>query len=103
MWWLSLLLDKGLIVQANPLESEPTEVSDRPNFSSGEHVVLSLGGFEHLPHAPHIVRRISPVPLGLEIRQSKSFLKPRPDSRDGGSDLAGDELFTSSRAFMIVE
>ena len=54
-------------VQTGVIERDLQALPDRVGLAGGDHVVVCLVLLEHQIHGGHVVTRISPIALGLEV------------------------------------
>src|SRR5271170_3278968 len=106
-----LVVGPGLLdAVATPYDAPPDmgecgfdEFAYRMGFAGGEHVIVGLRLLQHQPHAFHIVARMAPVALGVEIAEKQLALQPMGDRGDTAGDLAGDEGLAADRALMVEQ
>src|SRR4051812_17323056 len=90
-----------LPLQSCMLECNFDEVPDGVTFARGNDEVLRSALLEHQPHRAHVIGGKAPVATCIEIPENNRISDPELDSRDRVADLAGDELETAPRRFMI--
>jgi hypothetical protein len=76
------------------------ELAHRVGFAGGKHVIVGLGLLQHQPHAFHIVARMAPIALSVEVAEKQLALQPMGDRGDTAPDLARDEGLAADRAYM---
>ena len=107
--WLSLL-PTSLHAFAFPVDFDADvgegffdELADGVHFAGGDDIVVRLVLLQHHPHHVHIVGRIAPVALGIDIAHVQAFLQAARNARHGHGDLARDEGFAAARGFVVEQ
>ena len=72
-------------------------------YTGGNNEVLRLVMLQHQPHAFHIVLRIAPVSLGIQIAQIEFILDTAGDSAGCQCDLTGNESLSPALGFMVEQ
>ena len=75
--------------------------ADAVGLARRDDVVVRLVLLEHQPHGLHVVLRVAPVALGIEIPQGELGGESELDGGGAVGDLAGDELEPRTLAFMV--
>ena len=93
-----LIRDHVLLpVEPGDRESGLDEIAHRASLACGDDVVVGLVLLKHQPHRLDVVTRMSPVPLRIEVAQTKVLGLPRQDLRDSPRDLARHEVLSAAR------
>ena len=74
------------------VEGHLHQFADAVDLAGGDHVVVGLVLLEHQPHRLDVVRRVSPVALGVEVAERELVLEAELDAGRRVRDLARDEL-----------
>src|SRR5262249_9679005 len=97
--WVDLHVSLPIEVQMS--ESQLEELAHRMRFAGGDDEVLRLLLLQHQPHRLHVVRRVTPIPLGVEIAEVELVLQAELDSRRSASDFTRNKCFASPRRLVI--
>src|SRR5579859_7653598 len=90
-------------VEACVTERLVEELAHRMRLPGGEHVVLGLVHLQHPPRAVHVVARVAPVALRVEIAETERVLLAADDRADRARDLAGHERRPTARRLVVEE
>ena len=95
--------DMVLPMQPGMAERQFAEIADAVRLAGGDHVIVRLILLQHQPHGPHVVARVAPVALGVEVAELERFGEAELDARDAVRHLARDELDAAQRALMVEQ
>lgn len=70
---------------------------------SCDDVILGRILLQHQPLHFHIIARVSPVPLGIEISKKEAILQTELDARKPTGNLARDKSLSAKRGFMVEQ
>mmetsp|Transcript_31586 Transcript_31586/g.82523 ORF Transcript_31586/g.82523 Transcript_31586/m.82523 type:complete len:204 (+) Transcript_31586:1001-1612(+) len=85
------------------LEGELDEEAHRAGHAGGDHVVVGRLLLQHHPHHLHVVARVAPVALGVDVAHEELVLQPLVDARDRTRHLSRDERGPSARRLVVEE
>eukprot|EP00966_Prymnesium_polylepis_P211396 4895600-Prymnesium_polylepis.1 len=77
--------------------------ADRAGHAGGDHVVVGRLLLQHHPHHLHVVARVAPVALGVDVAHEELVLQPLVDARDRTRHLSRDERGPSARRLVVEE
>src|SRR5206468_10221551 len=77
------------------------KLTHRVAFAGSKDEVVSFPCLQNSPHAFDILRRVSPVTLCVEVAEEQFLLQTMLNRGNRPRDLAGNESFPASRAFMV--
>lgn len=92
----------GLPVQVNGGEGLFQHVLDAMKLAGGKELIVRGVLAEGQPHATDIIAGVAPVALGRGVAKGQMPLLAGFDGGGGPADLAGDEVLTPSRGFVVV-
>ena len=85
------------------VEGDLAHVADGRGPSGRDDIVVGHILLQHQPHGAHIVLRMAPVTLCVDIAEAQFLGQAKLDARHGVGDLAGDELDAAKRRFMVEQ
>jgi hypothetical protein len=89
--------------EARRLEGGLHELAHAVGLAGGEDVVAGLVALQHGVHAGHVLPRVAPVALGVQVAQAQLALLAVLDARHRQADLARHELRPAQRALVVEE
>ena len=72
-------------------------------YPGGNDKILRLVMLQHQPHALHIILRIAPVPLRIQITQVELVLNTTGDPSGCQCDLTGHKVLSAALRFMVKQ
>lgn len=88
-------------IDAHFFERPVDEVADGVSFAHGDDEIFRLVLLEHEPHGFYVVLGVPPVAFGIEIADFHLIELAEVDLRDGAGNLAGHEILSAKRGFVI--
>src|ERR1700722_14365855 len=89
--------------KTNVSERHLAEFTNRCCSSRCHNVVVRDFLLQHQPHSLHIITRVAPVALGVEVAKNDLILQTELDARDTMSNFPGDEFNAPQWRFMIEQ
>ena len=77
------------------------KITNGGGHTGGDDSVLGRMMLQDFPHHFHIVFRMTPVSLCIEVAHIEDILHPQCNLGHSARDFAGDKCFTTHRAFVI--
>ena len=85
------------------MECQCGKLSYRMLYSCGNDEILRLVMLQHQPHAFHVILRIPPVSLGVQIPQIQLVLNTTGNSAGCQCDLTGHKILSAALRFMVKQ
>ena len=96
-------LDALAPVELEQVEHALVENPATTGFAGGDHEVVRPLLLQHQPHRLHVVAGKSPVALGVQIAERSLLCRRELDAGGAAGDLAGDEVLTAPRRFVVEQ
>src|ERR1039458_9802891 len=79
------------------------ELANRMSFPGGHHVIVRHILLEHEPHGFHVVARIAPIAVRVEIAEVQLALQPKFDAAQRARNLTSDEGLAAPLRLMVKQ
>src|ERR1700694_819068 len=96
-------LDMFAPIEADQAKCCFNKVSYRAAGTSGDSIVTCLILRKHQPHCPHVVARVAPIALSVEVAHAQLVQLSGQDLGDAASHLSGDEVLAPTRRLMVEQ
>ena len=83
-------------IEAGLAERRLHKLPHRPRHPSRDHIVTRFVLLKHQPHRFHVVLRMAPVPLGVEVAHAQLLRLSRQNLGDPARHFARDEVLAAA-------
>ena len=90
-------------IEPGPGEGHFQKLLHRVGLPGRHHIIVRLVLLEHPPHRLHVLGRVPPVPLRLQVSEIHLVLQASLDPGHGPGDFAGHKRFSPPRTFVVEE
>ena len=100
-----LRIDPDMVagIEANMIEGDADELTDRVRLASRDHIVVGLVLLQHQPHGFDVVLGIAPVALGVEVAEGEFLLEAELDRCCARGSPCGSRTPVPAAAFVVEE